>query len=960
MSRSNTKDKNKGAQKKTKQTSPPQVQQNPEIEPARETGPLLITKPAPKESPKPVEAKTAVPSQPSAASEEVISPAPVVESGTPASDVKPSAPTPEPEATVPTPATQPAESPALETKTPAPTPATEPVATAADDKALPPEFKPATPVVEEAKETAPEIELPIPASTEPEMTAPEIKAPAPPVADTKTPPQPATAAVEIKAMSPAERAAKRKAEQAAKSAAGKKAPVVSAGGSPIPEAKPPQLDAAPSKKPAPTIPVKEAVADTKAPASAGKSTPSAAKAADKTAPAKLPRHVAKDTAPIQHASFLDEKFSIKTLTEDPEISAQIKEFAQSLRNDRRERKANRVGKLMNAPEYSAFADTKLPGADPFESGANKPDTSSETGKARGYSAMMSLPEALTKASPTELKNLPAFKKKFALAEFEGDTADIKHKKSGEVVAALVLIPRKDQFKLAAKPGAGDRTVLAKTRGNPSLGATHVVDTAGVATRRFAYFETSRQQLMAALETDTSAFRGRFARYRRAMNVTNPSDILSIPQDDTELAAIYGRKPGPMTLDQMAHLHQYQGNEHQQRGVSLTSTPKREIVSNEGGTFRSHDGVRIKVDLSLVPKDVILLNHYSEGGVGDRLAELESAGTPGVPGMHLSKPLATDEEKQAADKARAEGREPVKRPGYNYQRSVAKNRELFLSRLEPAWIVDLEDHLKDIVSDDKKSRMASPAQSIARVAGPEGKPGAHADLADLRGKVGFDHYERGRKLGRTGQDAPTDDDPFVAANLAMGHAAGVEERLGLSCGRSEYDAFWDAFTLSIDRKDRKPVRKNNDESRVAEVARAAANSIVPKDADQTTTKQAIPVAREMIRRASRWYALTQLRGRNVYTTGKPIHDGMHDSFWIGWAESAGGNPEEVKKKLKAEPAPVPVEADAPAAETTSAAPATTRTGSPAPESASAASKSDSTPASAKSGSGMSAGPPGKRR
>ena len=73
----------------------------------------------------------------------------------------------------------------------------------------------------------------------------------------------------------------------------------------------------------------------------------------------------------------------------------------------------------------------------------------------------------------------------------------------------------------------------------------------------------------------------------------------------------------MTDTQVAVAHQMYGSLPEQRGVSLTSTPKVGVTyANTGGNFRTDDGFKLKIDLARVPKTVLFLNHYAEGGVSD--------------------------------------------------------------------------------------------------------------------------------------------------------------------------------------------------------------------------------------------------------------------------------------------------------------------------------------------------------
>jgi hypothetical protein len=190
------------------------------------------------------------------------------------------------------------------------------------------------------------------------------------------------------------------------------------------------------------------------------------------------------------------------------------------------------------------------------------------------------------------------------------------------------------------------------------GKEYVADNRGIPTSRFVYVEKNYYQFMQFLETLT--MEGRYQLFHKA--VGRKPDLLS-PGSGFAAKQVCMTVPDRLTLPQLGVMHQMMGNGPQQRGVSLTSTSRiGAVFSNEGDPFREYDGVRIKVDLSKVPKDVMLLNHYAPGGISDSLESVN----PMVRGG-----------KQKSN--------------YNYSGSVRKNREIYLEHLHIDWIDSIELH-----------------------------------------------------------------------------------------------------------------------------------------------------------------------------------------------------------------------------------------------------------------------------
>ncbi len=244
--------------------------------------------------------------------------------------------------------------------------------------------------------------------------------------------------------------------------------------------------------------------------------------------------------------------------------------------------------------------------------------------------------------------------------------------------------------------------------------TYVKDTRGVMTRRYAYVEKNYYQMMEFFMTHQ--MEGRFQALMRAAGEPNP-DIFEHRDEGVDLVRGQTAAPStaPLTLEQMAVAHQKLGSGPQQRGVSLTSTPKvNATFVNTGENFRTRDtpgGFRLKVDLALVPADVPFVNHYAKRGVRE-------ATTPGGAAAY--------------DKHRA-------RTGtgeYPYEDSALHARELFLEQLDPSWIVEIEFHDQGNVTGT-----GAGSATVAKGATP-----TDAFVASAASSFGGDDYTTGFDLG----------------------------------------------------------------------------------------------------------------------------------------------------------------------------------------------------------------------
>lgn len=190
---------------------------------------------------------------------------------------------------------------------------------------------------------------------------------------------------------------------------------------------------------------------------------------------------------------------------------------------------------------------------------------------------------------------------------------------------------------------------------------YVKDSRNTLTRRYAYVEKNYYQMMEFFMVGHMT--GRFQQYMMASGNRRPG----VHTFTTQMIRNVPTAPqAAMTDTQVAVAHQMYGSLPEQRGVSLTSTPKVGVTyANTGGNFRTDSGFKLKIDLARVPPDVLLLNHYAEGGVSDMAPADYSTNQPHKPGA----------------------------PSYKYKQSATHARELFLEHIRPEWVVEIEHHEK---------------------------------------------------------------------------------------------------------------------------------------------------------------------------------------------------------------------------------------------------------------------------
>ena len=277
-------------------------------------------------------------------------------------------------------------------------------------------------------------------------------------------------------------------------------------------------------------------------------------------------------------------------------------------------------------------------------------------------------------------------------------------------------------KLEAQPAEARRDLFSAG----GAGKTYVKDVRDVPTRRYAYVEKNYWQFMEFLTRNR--LEGRYQNYFRAANPgTARPPVTGVRESESKM--IRRKNKGPLTHEQLAMLHQWKGSGLQQRGLSLTSTPRKgQTVGNSGDNFRTKTGVRLTIDLARIPtgpEAPMMINHYAHGGVKDV-----------VPRTVSSK--------------------------YDYIESVIKNRELFLEFVRPEWIVDIEFHTPgaethfargDSTAEEmmQAARAGSGYDKFAAgfAAGVKGGPLSDADKGDpdyCAGVAFAEEYQRGHEAG----------------------------------------------------------------------------------------------------------------------------------------------------------------------------------------------------------------------
>jgi hypothetical protein len=306
----------------------------------------------------------------------------------------------------------------------------------------------------------------------------------------------------------------------------------------------------------------------------------------------------------------------------------------------------------------------------------------------------------------------------------------------------VLTKGNNVFKKGAQPKNTQREIYTKDDVNSG---DYVKDDRNVITRRYAYVEKNYWQFMEFMHTHH--MEGRYQKLIRAAGGgKGRPDVLD--NENEMVKKVQRIKGSQLSLEQLAFVHQYWGSGSQQRGLSLSSTPKPGVtIGNAGDNFRTDGGFRIKIDLSKIPRGregAILLNHYAHGGVKDVVKD--------VGGPVNTNPLN-------------------KTSPYKYHSSVIKNRELYLEFLKPEWIAGIEYHpfAKD-----------TPGAGKSREYSLTGYGGAKNFMKELVNITGSGDFGAGFELALIGAKSPFK----LSGHFKNGYEAGIEYLKGFKEGSEE--------------------------------------------------------------------------------------------------------------------------------------------------------------------------------
>ncbi|SEN04454.1 DUF4157 domain-containing protein [Nitrosomonas marina] len=241
---------------------------------------------------------------------------------------------------------------------------------------------------------------------------------------------------------------------------------------------------------------------------------------------------------------------------------------------------------------------------------------------------------------------------------------------------------------------------------------YVKDSRGAMTRRYAYVEKNYYQMMEFFMAGHMT--GRFQQYMLAGAERKPGVHKFTTQMIENVPLVQPNTQTQMSDTQVAVAHQMYGSLPEQRGVSLTATPKVGVTyANTGGNFRTDEGFKLKIDLARVPEDILLLNHYAEGGVSDM-------NQPDYSTMQSHKPNPYN---------------------YKYKESAAHARELFLAHIRPEWVVEIEHHAKGGYQNIQGQKTIIGEDSVENL------------LEAAKRAFGGQEYEQGFEVGlNDGQDA----------------------------------------------------------------------------------------------------------------------------------------------------------------------------------------------------------------
>ena len=295
-----------------------------------------------------------------------------------------------------------------------------------------------------------------------------------------------------------------------------------------------------------------------------------------------------------------------------------------------------------------------------------------------------------------------------------------HHDAGDVIIADLrkgldaYAPSRDQPALNQARQVYHKKGLADLTTGDGSRKEYVKDTRGAMTRRYAYVEKNYYQMMEFFMVGHMT--GRFQQYMLAGAERKPGVHKFTTQMIKNVPQTQPNTQTQMTDTQVAVAHQMYGSLPEQRGVSLTATPKVGVTyANTSGNFRTDEGFKLKIDLARVPEEVLFLNHYAEGGVSD-------TNLPDYSTQQSHKPNPYN---------------------YKYKESATHARELFLEHIRPEWVVEIEHHAKGGFQNIQGQKTIIGEGSVENL------------LEAAKRAFGGQEYEKGFEVGlNNGQDVST--------------------------------------------------------------------------------------------------------------------------------------------------------------------------------------------------------------
>ncbi|WKL50481.1 DUF4157 domain-containing protein [Flavobacterium pectinovorum] len=287
---------------------------------------------------------------------------------------------------------------------------------------------------------------------------------------------------------------------------------------------------------------------------------------------------------------------------------------------------------------------------------------------------------------------------------------------------------------------------------------YVLDDLGTHTRRFAYMEKSYYQWMAYMEK-------KFLTGKKQDLVGAATGVSALDVDPTDFEAqgmmideknIFNKIVKPNKTKKnlriaLAHMHQWKGSGPGQRGLSLTSTDKDEAVyGNSGEPFKTDDGAKFKIDLAKTnPANNILVNHYAN----------DSKTRANLPGSEED----------------LNGKLGVGKKKYQYERSVIKNRELYLRNLTPDAVISITPHTAGMVV-DRDSAIYNKSRQDAIDHGKEQR--------------GVDEWTAYKKVKKAELDKATQDE----ASAEVEKATALEQKRNAAIQKNNYKGNFNKYWL----------------------------------------------------------------------------------------------------------------------------------------------------------------------